>query len=168
METKIHVSSIRYKHILISSVKAIIFIALLFIFFPYERVHFAALGSSCFAAFAIPQITTGRSKNLFFSYLTAVIIGILFSLLSQLDLIKSIPYPIATMTAVAVGLMIFIELRLDIEHAPSAGIAIGFLIDPWSWKTPIAIMTAMIILIVFRDFCNWAFKSRSKRVKKKI
>ena len=168
MQTKAHVSHRRYKHILISSVKAIIFIALLFLFFPYERVHFAALGSSCFAAFAIPQIATGRSKNLFFSYLTAIIIGVIFSLFTQLHFIQSIPYPIATITAIAVGLTIFIELRLDIEHAPSAGIAIGFLIDPWSWKTPIAIMTAMIILIVFRDFSNWVFKSRSKRIKKKI
>jgi len=52
--------------------------------------------------------------------------------------------------ALAVGIAIFIMAVTNTEHPPGAGIALGLVINPWTWVTIIFIFCAIIWLTSVR------------------
>ncbi len=163
---KTHITRQRTKHLLFAAIKAFFFISILFFLFPLERVHFAALGSSSFAAFAIPKEANGQTQNLLLSYVISILIGILGYYLIYLSFgIINFPYFIILISGITVAVTMFTQTMLNIEHPPSAGIALGFILDAWTWETPLAIVIAISFLVLFRASLNWI---HSKRIKNKV
>ena len=146
-------NSSRFIIALKASIKSLIYLICILNFFSPEKVHLLALASSSFAAF-IPKLKTSRTKNLLGSYIIAILIGMFFSYLLHIPFIENFSWSLYLCGGITVALTIFIEIFLSLEHPPSAGAALGFVIAPWTISTPITILVAIVLLSFYRDLLN--------------
>lgn len=134
-------------------------IVLLFLDIIKESAIITALGASSFIVFAMPHRYTSQDKRIIGGYIVGLSIGFVFYLISISSLLTILLSPrliIIFSAAAAVGISIFIMVIFNVEHAPACGVALGIVINEWTYQTIIFIIGAVLwILLVRRIFKNW-------------
>jgi len=150
MKIHINFNRSRFLYAILTSFLALIYLFVLLLFFHFQKIHFAALGSSAFAVFALPSMKSSRNKNLIGSYLIAIAMGMLFT---SFDFIFDIHHTVfyeSLFGALAVAFTIILEILFSFEHPPSAGVALGLLISPWNVFTILSLIIAICLLALYR------------------
>jgi CBS-domain-containing membrane protein len=110
----------------------------------------SSLGATTFIAFAMPHSHVGRPRSLLGGYLLGTLCGTLCSLAAGCSLAVSTGLAERTRLiifgALAIGLTILAMVSTDTEHPPAAGLALGFVADPWSGTTILFVLSAVGLL----------------------
>ena len=124
-----------------------------------ETALIAALASSAFVAFTMPHSYFAKPRSLLGGYFVSAVIGMGCDVVSvhphAIGLFQGAEAATIPMVAIAVSLSIFVMVITDTEHAPAAGLSLGFVLNPWNSIT--------IVLILF----SISFMATSKRLLKK-
>lgn len=113
----------------------------------------AAVGSSAFIVFATPNAKAAKTRNLLGGYAVGMGVGIPLDLVAR-HLIATgwVSKPTEVVFAsIAVGLAIFLMVILNVEHPPSAGVAMGFVINEWDERTVVFILLTLLIFVLAKD-----------------
>ena len=143
-------SPIHFSYVFSVAIFAFIFMILILTLFKIEAIHFGALGSSVFAALCFPTLQTSQTRHLIGSYAIAIFIGMLCSYLNSIPTINNLSWNIALLGSLSVGITIGVLILLSLEHPPSAGVALGFIITRWDWQAPIILFGSIIFLALYR------------------
>ena len=121
---------------------------LLFLNILTEIAIITALGASAFIVFTMPKQYSSDSRRLFGGYIVGLVIGFIFYIIKNLDIVKNVFDNTTTLLVIfgtlAVGVSIFLMAVTNTEHAPAAGIALGLVINKWDYITIIFIIIAII------------------------
>ncbi|MFO7791610.1 MAG: HPP family protein [Candidatus Saliniplasma sp.] len=129
-----------WKHYLLqSSLAAVVLYAAFLIPMVDEPILIAAIGSTSFIVFAMPESRTANPKNVLGGHLACGILGLLFFNLHSTLL------PLTATIALAVGASIFVMVVLDIEHPPAGGTVIFLAINPMVESLIALLLLASII-----------------------
>lgn len=113
----------------------------------------ASLGATTFIVFTKPNAYASRMRPLLGGYFVGIVVGIAFHYLSELTPLLSIfneRIIYIFCGAMAVGLSIFIMTITNTEHAPTAGVALGLVINEWDYYTILVIILTVIILFIVK------------------
>ncbi|MFO7917666.1 MAG: HPP family protein [Anaerolineae bacterium] len=114
----------------------------------------SSLGASTFIVFAMPHSRPARSRALVGGYIVGTLCGTLCSLAADCALAASTGLTPRTRLiifgALAIGLAILIMLATDTGHPPAAGLALGFVADPWNEITVVFVLGAISLLALAR------------------
>jgi CBS-domain-containing membrane protein len=143
----------------------LVFIILLAFDAMTNAVIIAALGSSVFIVFAMPEAQVSRPRFLIGGYIVSIAVACLchhLSLLSLHHLSLLSLWSLMTWTsfihesshvlfgAIAVGLAIFVMVITDTEHPPAAGLTLGLIVNEWSYMTIVVVFVGIILLSAIR------------------
>ena len=127
-----------------------IFAVLFFLDVLTETAIIAALGASAFVVFAIPNSYSSDPRRLIGGYLVGIVVGVICYFISitfpSSNFFTNAEMSLVVFGAIAVGIAIFIMAVTNTEHPPAAGIALGLVINPWTWVTIVFILCAIIWL----------------------
>ena len=91
-----------------------------------------------------------RSRFLIGGYLVGIAAGLLCYYLSSLALLTRISivheYSLVVFGSLSVGLAIFAMVITDTEHPPAAGLALGLILNEWSYITIVLVIVGVILL----------------------
>lgn len=107
-----------------------------------EPILIAAIGSTSFIVFAMPESTPSNPKNVLGGHLACGLLGLLFFHLNSTLL------PLSATIALAVGAAIFVMVVLDIEHPPAGGTVIFLVLNPMVEALVALLLLASIISTV--------------------
>lgn len=114
----------------------------------------SSLGASTFIAFAMPHSRPARSRALVGGYMVGTLWGTLCSLAADYSVVVSMGLTPRTRLivfgALAIGLAILTMLATDTGHPPAAGLALGFVADPWNERTVLFVLGAISLLALAR------------------
>lgn len=130
-----------------------VFVILLFLNIKDDTAIIASLGATTFIMFAKPRSYPSRARHLFGGYFLGIFSGVLFNWVSRIPWIEEyLSHHISTIAfcALAVGFAMLLMTTLDAEHAPAAGIALGLVLNTWSWKTVLVVISAVIMLYAIK------------------
>ncbi|MFQ5952027.1 MAG: HPP family protein [Candidatus Omnitrophota bacterium] len=129
-------------------------LALVFLDVVRQPVIIASFGASAFVAFTVPHLRISGPKNLIGGYVVGVIVGVLIHNLAEI--FNSIYLLDRIMTVIAGGaavvLAVFFMTITDTEHAPATSIALGLVINEWTYHTVILILLGIIIISTVQRF----------------
>ena len=113
-----------------------------------ETAIIAALGASAFIVFAIPNSYSSDPRRLIGGYSIGIVVGAI-CYFSSIGFLADIFFTNTKISlifygAISVGLAIFIMTVTNTEHPPAAGIALGLVINTWTWQTILFILCAII------------------------
>ena len=117
-------------------------------------VGFTSLGSSAFIAFGTYNVVTASTRSLIGGYFISVLAGICCWKIAH-DLGGVYPelthyYLYELFAAIAIAIAMFFMTVLDVEHPPAAGLALGMVVEDWSWHVLVIILIAVLILVIVR------------------
>ncbi len=131
-----------------------VFIVLLILGNMSNAVIIAALGSSAFIVFTMPESRVSRPRFLIGGYLVGIVTGLICYYLSLLTLLTSISivheYSLVVFGSLSVGLAIFTMVITDTEHPPAAGLSLGLILSEWSYMTIFLAIVGIITLSVIK------------------
>ena len=114
----------------------------------------AALGASSFIVFTMPGVQASRPRFLIGGYIVGTIVGCLCHSLTTLPFFTQLFLDQSCVRvifgAVAVGLAMFLMVITDTEHAPAAGLALGFVLNDWDYVTVIVVIIGVVSLSVLK------------------
>jgi CBS-domain-containing membrane protein len=109
------------------------------------------MGSSTCIIFLMPHSPGAHPRYLFWGYLVAFIVGLIFYYFSihishttfhiSPDIYKLM------LCALAMGVAIFIMATLNIFHPPAAGFAVGLVLEKWNGVNLLILFLYLILLI---------------------
>lgn len=106
----------------------------------------AALGSTVFIVFAMPNTIAAEPRRIIGGHITGIVAGALFYFIfftgPLSESFGAIGYLHWIPAALAVGLSLFVMTVFNLEHPPAAGTALGIVVHEWS-------NTALIFVLVF-------------------
>lgn len=145
------------KNYLIQSLFAAIAVfIILFAFNLYTNpVIVAGMGSTVFAAFAMPKSVTASTKNILGGHSLGILTGAGFNLLYFSDFLRAWPTAQLVVVALSISLSIFLMVFFDFEHPPASGIAMGITISPLAWQPVVFILGFSAALC----FIKWLLRS---------
>jgi CBS-domain-containing membrane protein len=131
-----------------------VFIVLLILGTMSNVVIIAALGSSAFIVFTMPESQVSRPRFLIGGYLVGIATGLICYYLSLLTLLTRISivheYSLVVFGSLSVGLAIFTMVITDTEHPPAAGLSFGLILSEWSYMTIFLAIVGIITLSVIK------------------
>jgi CBS-domain-containing membrane protein len=113
-----------------------------------------ALGASTFTVFAAPQAKLARPRYLIGGYVVGLLVGTVFFWLSralpvpEISFLPSFPYLVYG--APAVGAAMFVMVITNTEHPPAASIALGLVLNEWSYMAVVVALTGIVVLSVLK------------------
>jgi CBS-domain-containing membrane protein len=119
-----------------------------------NAVLIAALGSSVFIVFAMPEAQVSRPRFLIGGYIVGIAMACLchhlslWSLMTWTSIIHESSHVV--FGAIAVGLAIFVMVITDTEHPPAAGLTLGLIVNEWSYMTIAVVFVGIISLSAIR------------------
>jgi len=123
-------------------------VALTFFDVVRQPVIIASLGASCFIAFTMPHRGDSSPRYLIGSYFIGIIVGCLIHCATVLPidhyLTQKILHVIAGGTAVALAM--FLMTITNTEHAPATSIALGLVINDWTFQTVALVMLGIVLI----------------------
>ncbi len=131
-----------------------VFIVLMMLDVVTNAVIIAALGSSTFIVFTMPEAQVSKPRIMIGGYIAGVVAGSLCHYLSLWSLMEWTSFihdsPHVVFGAMAVGLAIFLMVITDTEHPPAAGLALGLILNEWSVLTIVVVFVGIISLSVIK------------------
>ena len=141
---------------LVQSLLAVIVMAVILIFVQVltHAAIVAALGASTFIVFVMPHSLTAQTRNLVGGHIIglacgafcyyAFLVGPLGEILGNWD------NSLCCISAIAVGLSIFLMTVTNTEHPPAASTALGVVVHEWSLQIILFVLTCAICLAIVR------------------
>lgn len=135
-----------------------IFIIFLFLDVLKQTAIIASLGATAFIVFTTPKRYTSRARPLLGGYALGISVGVLCSLAANSSwavetfLHTEILYIV--FGSISVGLSIFLMVVSDTEHPPASSIALGLVINDWSFRTIIFICSGVLVLYFVKTLLN--------------
>lgn len=123
--------------------------AALFIFdIVNQPVIIASLGASGFVAFSAPHNYTAQPRHLIGGYIIGITLGCLLHYFTTFPLETYAAQKIVHLAACAIAfaLAMFFMAITNTEHAPAAGVTIGFVINDWTIFTILFVMLGIIVI----------------------
>ncbi len=131
-----------------------VFIVLMVLDVVTNAVIIAALGSSTFIAFTMPEAQVSRPRFMIGGYIIGIAAGCLCHYLSLCSLMAWTSFihesPHVVFGAMSVGLAIFVMVITDTEHPPAAGLALGLILNEWSILTIVVVFAGIISLSIIK------------------
>ena len=119
-----------------------------------DAVIIAALGSSTFIVFTMPDAQVSKPRIMIGGYIVGIAAGCICHYLSLWSLMEWISFfdesPRVVFGAMSVGLAIFVMVITDTAHPPAAGLALGLIINEWSLLTIVVVFVGIISLSVIK------------------
>ncbi len=127
-----------------------VFIVLLVLDVMTNAVIIAALGSSTFIAFTMPDAQVSKPRIMIGGYIVGVVAGCICHYLSLWSLMTWVSFihesPHVVFGAMAVGLAIYVMVITGTAHPPAAGLALGLILNEWSPLTIVVVLVGIISL----------------------
>ena len=144
------------KNYIIQSLLAAVAMALIlhFVGFLTRGAIVAALGSSTFVIFAMPNYITAQPRRLIGGHIVGLLSGfvcynaLLTGPLAEIHIGSESILWIAG--ALSVGLSIFLMAITQTEHAPAAGTALGIVAHEWTYLTIIFVLVFTVSLAIVK------------------
>ena len=108
----------------------------------------AALGATTFMTFTMPHRVSTRARYVIGGYVAGIIVGVLCSFILRGSLIAYGHTGFAAMGAVAVAVTALLMVTTNTEHPPAAGIALGLVLQPWTYPTVLFVLAAVVFLSI--------------------
>lgn len=118
-----------------------------------QTVLIAALGASAFIAFAVPRSLHSGPRNLVGGYIVGMLAGALMGTLNNMiDASASFEHAVMIICgAIAISLAMFTMVVTRTEHPPAAALALGLVLNEWSFLTLVVILLGVIGLSVVKQ-----------------
>jgi CBS-domain-containing membrane protein len=127
---------------------AAVAVALLFFDVVKYPMIVASFGASAFIAFTLPHSKTSGPRYLIGGYVIGILVGCLIHYVTALPVgyypAQRVLYTIAGGAAVALSM--FVMTAFDAEHPPAAGIALGFVLNEWTFMTVVLVLAGIIVI----------------------
>lgn len=125
---------------------------LLFLDILKQTAIIASLGATAFIVFTAPKSYSSEVRSLIGGYLVGISSGILCHYLALLycNHFADIEILYIAFGSLAVGLSIFLMVITDTEHPPASGIALGLVINKWSYLTVIFVISGVLVLFLVK------------------
>jgi len=127
-----------------------ILLVLVFLDISTNAATVAALGSSAFIVFTMPQTKSSRPRFLIGGYVVAILTGSVCNFVTTLKFVEDLftapelIYPL--FAAISVGLAIFIMVVTNTEHPPAGGVALGLVISEYDIIAVVVVMVGVVSL----------------------
>ena len=116
-----------------------------------KAVIVAAIASTTFVLFIMPQSDTARPRHVAGGHLVALTIGVLFVWFADsffnIQILETSRFAFPAFAAVGVGMSMLIMAATDTEHPPAAGTALGTLSNPISLELTLFILVSVVLLL---------------------
>ena len=118
-----------------------------------QTVLIAALGASAFIAFAVPRSLHSGPRSLVGGYVVGMLAGALMGTLNNMiDASANFDHAIMIVCgATAISLAMFTMVVTRTEHPPAAALALGLVLNEWSFLTLVVILIGVIGLSVVKQ-----------------
>jgi CBS-domain-containing membrane protein len=115
-----------------------------------QTVLIASLGASAFIAFAVPRSLHSGPRNMIGGYIVGIIAGVAMSLLNtHVDMPAGWDHAVMVVFgAFAISLAMFIMVVTRTEHPPAAALALGLVLNEWTFVTLLVVLGGVIVLSV--------------------
>lgn len=131
-----------------------VFIVLLLIDARSHAVVIAVFGASAFTAFTMPEAEVSRPRYLIGGYLVGIAAGSFCHYLLSVPLLESLPFfkgpSYVAYGALAVGVATLGMVITDTEPPPAAGLALGLVLNEWSYSTVLVVLTGIVSLSIIK------------------
>ena len=121
-------------------------------------VIIASFGASGFIAFTAPHHRMARPRHMIGAYMIGILVGGVLHYITFLPIEHYLTLRVLyTVTGgLAVGITMFLMAITNTEHAPGTSVALGLVINDWSWYTIVFILIGiMLISLIQRKLKNW-------------
>ena len=140
-----------WKYYILQSLLAVFVLFLLVLILGQDRmVAISAMGATAFVVFAMPKAVSAQTRNVIGGHLVGLASGTIFF---HANLPYFVGYPLA------VGLVFFLMVALDVEHPPAAGTTLAVLANEVSPDVFVTIMLAAVILSQCRYYLRGHLKN---------
>jgi len=131
-----------------------VFLVLLILDSISNAAVIASLGASSFIAFTMPKAQVSKPRYMIGGYVVGTVTGCLchyLHLIIQSSMLE-MPYniPVITLSAISVGMAIFLMTITNTEHPPAAGIALGLVFDGFSFLSVLIIIVGIVCLSIIK------------------
>jgi CBS-domain-containing membrane protein len=127
-----------WKHYIFQSLLAALAIFVFVLTIGEDKVVVtASMAATAFICFAMPSSVSAQTRNVIGGHLVGLLCGALFAFT---------PLPYYAEFPLAVGLVIFLMVALDVEHAPAAGTALAVIINEVTLTAAVVILTGAVVL----------------------
>lgn len=130
------------------------FLILLLIDKASNLIILASFGASAFIVFTMPHASAAKPRCLLGGYATGSIVGIVFYyinlLISNNLLLQSSNIYLILSSALCVGITSLVMVITDTEHPPAVGMALGLVINDWSYLSLVITLLAIVSLSAVR------------------
>jgi CBS-domain-containing membrane protein len=106
-------------------------------------VIIASMAATAFICFATPKSVSAQTRNVIGGHLVGLVCGALFTFT---------PLPYYAEFPLAVGLVIFLMVALDVEHPPAAGTALAVTVNEVTLTAAAIIVISAIVLTQCRYY----------------
>ncbi len=144
------------RNYIVQSILAVVTIAVI-LYFVQVITHaaiVAALGSSAFIVFAMPNSVTAQPRRLIGGHIVGLLSGVfcyyVFLAGPIGKVVNGSQFTVLFIYALAVGLSIFFMAITNTEHPPAAGTALGMVAHEWSNDVVVFILLFAIGLAIAR------------------
>jgi CBS-domain-containing membrane protein len=129
-----------------------IFIILLFLDVLSQTAIIASLGATAFIVFTTPHRYSSEPRSLIGGYIVGILSGLLcyFVFKAYCDFFADIEILYIVFGSLAVGISIFVMVITDTEHPPASGIALGLVINEWSYVTILFVVAGVLVLYLVK------------------
>jgi len=141
---------------IIQSILAVVTVVLILTFVELltHAAIVAALGSTVFIVFAMPNTIAAEPRRIIGGHVTGVAAGGLFYFIfftgPLSESFGTIEYLHWIPAALAVGLSLFVMTVFNLEHPPAAGTALGIAVHEWSNMTVVFVLVFAISLAIIK------------------
>lgn len=147
LDTKFYDNKFRY---IVQAVLSGLAVAAALLFFDVVRhpVIIASFGASGFIAFTTPHKSISRPRYFIGGYIVGILVGAIVHLVINLPIEHGLAQKMLYILSgsVAVSLAMFLMAITDTEHPPAASIALGLVINDWTFHTLVLIMAGIIVI----------------------
>ncbi len=144
------------KNYIIQSLLAVVAVAIIlhFVGVLTQTAIVASLGASTFIVFAMPNYVTAQPRRLVGGNIVGLLSGLLcyYAFLTGPlgELSKNTEFMLWVAGALSVGLAIFLMTITNTEHPPAAGVALGFVVNEWTYQTIIFVIVYAVGLATIK------------------
>lgn len=132
---------------------AVVFALLIVLDAVTQTVLIAALGASAFIAFAVPHSPHSGPRHMIGGYLFGIVAGSIMSAVSTfIDASPGIDHAIMVVCgAIAISLAMFTMVVTRTEHPPAAALALGLVLNEWSFLTILVVLGGVVTLSIVKQ-----------------
>ena len=129
---------------------------LLFLDILNQTAIIASLGATAFIVFTAPKSYSSEVRPLIGGYFFGILSGILCHYLALLycNHFAALEILYVVFGSLAVGISVLLMVVTDTEHPPASGIALGLVINQWSYLTIVFVVSGVLVLFFVKKLLS--------------